>query len=190
VVLDKDVQPVNILMEVDSAEADGNRRESNIMGVDAAALTHIPATQNSSNDVAISRRCNLQSDPKSDFGQMQTRKVTPEAYINSLEASGIPYYLLHPKKGCIVMCLRNVSPEAGCYNGTRMILNGVVYNNILRCTIINGRNAGEEISIPRIKMRPQDLTNQPCEWEILQFPVRLAYMQWPLTKSKAKPWKK
>jgi hypothetical protein len=29
--------------------------------------------------VAISRRCNLQSDPKSDFGQVQTREVTPEA---------------------------------------------------------------------------------------------------------------
>jgi hypothetical protein len=49
------------------------------MGVDAAARTYIPATQDSSNTVAISRRCNLQSDPKSDFGQVQTRKVTPEA---------------------------------------------------------------------------------------------------------------
>jgi hypothetical protein len=49
------------------------------MGVDAAARTHIPATQDSSNTVTISRRCNLQSDPKSDFGQVQTRKVTPEA---------------------------------------------------------------------------------------------------------------
>jgi hypothetical protein len=49
------------------------------MGVDAAARTYIPATQDSSNSVAISRRCNLQSDLKSDFGQVQTRKVTPEA---------------------------------------------------------------------------------------------------------------
>jgi hypothetical protein len=49
------------------------------MGVDAAARTHIPATQDSSKAVAISRRCNPQSDPKSDFGQVQTHKVTPEA---------------------------------------------------------------------------------------------------------------
>jgi hypothetical protein len=49
------------------------------MGVDAAAHTHIPATQDSSKAVANSRRCNLQSDPKSDFGQVQTHKVTPEA---------------------------------------------------------------------------------------------------------------
>jgi hypothetical protein len=49
------------------------------MGVDAAARTHIPATQDSSNAVEISRPCNLQSDPRSDFGQGQTHKVTPEA---------------------------------------------------------------------------------------------------------------
>jgi hypothetical protein len=49
------------------------------MGVDSAARTHIPATQDSSRAVAISRCCNLQSDPKSDFGQVRTHKVTPEA---------------------------------------------------------------------------------------------------------------
>jgi hypothetical protein len=54
-------------------------RVSSIMGVEAAAHTHFPATQDSSNSVANSRRCNPQSDPKSDFGQVQTHKVTPEA---------------------------------------------------------------------------------------------------------------
>jgi hypothetical protein len=49
------------------------------MGVDAAARTHIPATQDSSKAVVISRHCNLQSDPKSDFGQVPTHKVTPGA---------------------------------------------------------------------------------------------------------------
>jgi hypothetical protein len=54
-------------------------RVSSIMGVEAAACTHIPATQDSSKAAANSRRCNPQSDPKSDFGQVQTHKVTPEA---------------------------------------------------------------------------------------------------------------
>jgi hypothetical protein len=49
------------------------------MGADAAARTHIPATQDSSKAVANSRNCNLQSDPKRDFRQVQTHKVTPEA---------------------------------------------------------------------------------------------------------------
>jgi hypothetical protein len=54
-------------------------RVSSIMGVEAAAHTHLPATQDSRKDVANSRRCNPQSDPKSDFGQVQTHKVPPEA---------------------------------------------------------------------------------------------------------------
>jgi hypothetical protein len=49
------------------------------MGVEAAARTHIPATQDSSKAVTNSRRCNPQSDPKIVFGQEQTHKVTPEA---------------------------------------------------------------------------------------------------------------
>jgi hypothetical protein len=48
------------------------------MGVEAAARTHIPAMQDSSKAVANSRRCNPQSVPKSDFGQVQTHKVKPE----------------------------------------------------------------------------------------------------------------
>jgi hypothetical protein len=54
-------------------------RVSRIMGVEAAAHTHFPATQDSSKAVANSRRCNPQSDPKINFGQVQTHKVTPGA---------------------------------------------------------------------------------------------------------------
>jgi ATP-dependent DNA helicase PIF1 len=119
----------------------------------------------------------------------QVRDSHPVEYINSLEASGITGHLLHLKKGCIVTCLRNASPEAGCYNMTRMIVNAVRNNKILTCTITNGSNAGEEHSIPRIKLRPQDLTNQPCEWEILQLPVRLAYAM-TITKSQGQTLEK
>jgi hypothetical protein len=47
--------------------------------VEAAAHTHFPATQDSSKAVANSRRCKPQSDTKSDFGQVQTHKVPPDA---------------------------------------------------------------------------------------------------------------
>jgi hypothetical protein len=70
---------LSILMEGDSAEADGNQGASRIMGVDAAARTHITATQDSSKAVANSRHCSPQSDPKSGVGHVQTHKVTPEA---------------------------------------------------------------------------------------------------------------
>jgi nitrogen regulatory protein PII-like uncharacterized protein len=73
----------------------------------------------------------------------QVRDLHPVEYINSLDTSGITGHLLHLKNGCIVMCLKNVSREAGCYNGTGVIVNDLRNNMILICTVINGSNAGE-----------------------------------------------
>jgi hypothetical protein len=49
------------------------------MGVEAAALTHPPVTQDSTETVHNSRRCNQQYDPKSNFGQVQTHKAPTDA---------------------------------------------------------------------------------------------------------------
>jgi hypothetical protein len=49
------------------------------MGVEAAALTHPPATQDSTETIHNSRRCNQQSDPERNFGQVQTHKAPSEA---------------------------------------------------------------------------------------------------------------
>jgi hypothetical protein len=54
-------------------------RLPNIMGVEAAALTHPPATHDSAETVHNSRRCNQQSDPESNFGPVQIHKAPPEA---------------------------------------------------------------------------------------------------------------
>jgi hypothetical protein len=54
-------------------------RVSISMGVEAVAHTHLPTTQDSRKDVPNSRRCNHESDPESNFGQVQTHKAPPEA---------------------------------------------------------------------------------------------------------------
>jgi hypothetical protein len=54
-------------------------RLSSSIGVEAAAHTHPTATQDSTETVHNSRRCNQQSYPESNFGQVQTRKAPPEA---------------------------------------------------------------------------------------------------------------
>jgi hypothetical protein len=54
-------------------------RVSSSMGVEAAAHTHLPAMQDGRKAVPNSRRCNQQSDPESNFGQVQTHKAPPEA---------------------------------------------------------------------------------------------------------------
>jgi hypothetical protein len=54
-------------------------RLSSSTGVEAAALNHTPAKQDSTGIVHHSRRCNQQCDSESNFGQVQTHKVPPEA---------------------------------------------------------------------------------------------------------------
>jgi hypothetical protein len=54
-------------------------RLSSSMGVDAADHTHPPVTQDSTETIHNSRRCNQQSDTESNFGQLQTHKAPPEA---------------------------------------------------------------------------------------------------------------
>jgi hypothetical protein len=49
------------------------------MGVEAAALTHPPATQDSTGIVHNSRLCNQQFYTESNYGQVQTYKVPLEA---------------------------------------------------------------------------------------------------------------
>jgi hypothetical protein len=49
------------------------------MGVEAAALTHPPATKDSAETVHNSRRCNQQSDLEKNFGKVQTHKAPPGA---------------------------------------------------------------------------------------------------------------
>jgi hypothetical protein len=54
-------------------------RLSSSMGVEAAAHTHPPETQDRTETVHNSRRCKKQSDPESNFGQVQTHKALLEA---------------------------------------------------------------------------------------------------------------
>jgi hypothetical protein len=49
------------------------------MGVEAAAHTPPPATQDSTETSHNIRRCNQQSYPESNFGQVQTHKAPPES---------------------------------------------------------------------------------------------------------------
>jgi hypothetical protein len=49
------------------------------MGVEAVALIHPPTTQDSTVIFHNSRRCNQQSDSESNFGQVKTHKIPPEA---------------------------------------------------------------------------------------------------------------
>jgi hypothetical protein len=80
------------------------------MGVEAAALTHLPSTQDSTGIVHNSRRCNQQSDSESNFGQVQTHKVPPEALAIFM---GQPDTMTNNReKYCLQDQTPKVAPEA------------------------------------------------------------------------------
>jgi hypothetical protein len=97
----------------------------------------------------------------------------PQEVMHALTPTGLPPHELKLKVGSPVMCLRNLDLSAGLCNGTRLqVLE--VNKNVLRCTILNGRNKGDIAFIPRIDLKAPD-SGTPLPFTRNQFPVRLSY---------------
>ena len=75
-----------------------------------------------------------------------------------------------------LLLLRNLKVARGLCNGTRLMLEGVSPNRkFLLVRIVSGPSAGRREAIPKIKLKPSDLTEVPFEFERYQFPVRAGY---------------
>lgn len=93
--------------------------------------------------------------------------------LSSIESSSVPQSVLRLKVGCPVMLMRNLYPNQGLCNGTRLILT-YLGNKCLKGRIISGNFAGNEVLIPRFS-----LSTQEKEFDFVltrkQFPIRLAF---------------
>ncbi|XP_058227941.1 uncharacterized protein LOC131336209 [Rhododendron vialii] len=60
----------------------------------------------------------------------------PNEYLNSLDPTGLPPFKLELKVGCPIILSRNIAPNDGLCNGTRMIVvsHGQLYVALSRCT--------------------------------------------------------
>ncbi len=102
----------------------------------------------------------------------QDKYIFPDV-LNSIKVSGLPLAHLALKPGCPLMLLRNLDPQNGLCNGTRMILLEI-RPRVLRCRILGGDHAGKEVYIPRITIEPSS-EDLPIPLSCQQFPVRLAF---------------
>lgn len=98
--------------------------------------------------------------------------ISPE-FLHGLDSSSLPPHRLTLKVGCPVIMLRNMSPDDGLCNGTRLIVTHISRFNIT-ATIINGPFAGNNHHIPRIPNCTTDL-DVPFKLCRRQFPLRPAF---------------
>ncbi|KAL9440720.1 hypothetical protein AB3S75_019395 [Citrus x aurantiifolia] len=79
----------------------------------------------------------------------------PIEFLNSLKFNGIPNHDIRLKEGAPVMLLRNLNQIEGLCNGTRLIVTRLGKWSI-RGDIISGTNIGQNVTIPRIIMSPNE----------------------------------
>ena len=96
---------------------------------------------------------------------------TPE-YLSTLSFPGVPLSRFKVKMNAPVMLLRNLDPEHGLCNGTRLrIISATKW--VLHARILSGEHAGKMAFLPCITLHYSD--GLPFTLSRLQFPVRLAF---------------
>jgi len=99
----------------------------------------------------------------------------PTEYLNSVNISSLPPYLLALKVGQPIILLRNMNRKQGLCNGTRLIIRHLK-DRLIGAEIMHGDRKGDLKWIPRIPLITNDDDGQsPVKFCRLQLPVRPAF---------------
>jgi len=96
----------------------------------------------------------------------------PVEFLNSLRPQGLPSHSIMLKLGCPIMLIRNLNPQKGLCNGTRLIVT-YASKHLIKATIQNGTHIGDEAWIPRVRLSTSE--SSPAQFTRLQFPINLAF---------------
>ncbi|XP_073034937.1 uncharacterized protein [Primulina eburnea] len=97
-----------------------------------------------------------------------------EEFLNSLSPSGLPQHKIILKVGSPIMLLRNVAPELGLCNGTRLICRGL-RRNFIDAEIITGPYKCTRFFLHRMPLKSEDTSGLPFELTRREFPIRLSF---------------
>lgn len=97
---------------------------------------------------------------------------SPE-FLNSIKSSGLPAHALRLKVGTPVMILRNLEPNEGLCNGTRLQITQMS-THIVEAKVITGTKVGERVFLHRVLITPTE-TKLPFKMRRRQFPLKVAF---------------
>lgn len=107
---------------------------------------------------------------------------TPD-FLNSIKTSGLPNHYLRLRIGTPVMLIRNIDPNDGLCNGTRLQIIQLA-NHILQAKVITGTRVGEKVWLHRLLLSPTD-SKLPFKMRRRQFPLKVAF-EMTINKSQGK----
>ena len=97
----------------------------------------------------------------------------PTESLNSITPNGMPPHRLFLKKFATVILLRNLVPDEGICNGTRLIFRAFS-NRVIDAEIATSVHDQKRVLIPRIILTSSEY-ELPFVLRRMQFPIRLAY---------------
>ncbi|GMF60995.1 unnamed protein product [Phytophthora fragariaefolia] len=95
--------------------------------------------------------------------------------LNSVNINGIPPHKLTLKKGAPIMLMRDLNPDLGLCNGTRLRV-VELKSNVIDAKIMTGEHRGQDVLIPRIVfICDRNDASFPYQLRRKQFPVQTAF---------------
>jgi ATP-dependent DNA helicase PIF1 len=98
----------------------------------------------------------------------------PIDFLNSITPNGLPPHELKLKINCPVILLRNLDPNNGLCNGTRLMVRAL-QDNAIDAEITGGQHIGKRVFIPGLPLSPSDDISLPFKFKRKQFHVRLSF---------------
>ena len=123
------------------------------------------------NDLVISQ---LDTEERTYFSVdvIETDETIPVEFLNSIKLGGFPNHELKLKKGCIIMCLRNINEVLR--NGTRLRVTNLQEKFIVGKVITEGPHKGKQEIVFMVKLI-SSTTDFPFQFSRTQLPLRHSY---------------
>jgi ATP-dependent DNA helicase PIF1 len=98
----------------------------------------------------------------------------PKECLNKVLVSGLPEHLINLKIGMPIVISRNLYPNKGVCNGSRLIVIEIGTGHIVG-QLLSGLFKGDEVMIPKIKLHQKGSVNSALSFYRYQFPLSLAF---------------